>query len=115
MRDSRISLYILPGNAQAAHALHAHPIPVNNRKITDQTGCDVETFLVNTLRQNHRDRLTIYTLEKDMIGFCSNPAIYSALESICPICEKSVSKSVNLKFKNQRKKVIKEPKFCNFV
>ena len=67
--------YILPGSQQAAQALYAHPIPVNNRKITDQTGCDVEAFLVNTLRQNSRDRLTIYTLEKDMLGFCSNPSI----------------------------------------
>lgn len=50
--------------------------PPNLKKPTDQTGCDVEAFLVNTLRKNPRDRLTIYTLEKDMRDFCSNEAIY---------------------------------------
>ena len=48
----------------------------HHKKATDQTGCDVEAFLVNTLRKNPRDRLTIYTLEKDMRDFCANPAIY---------------------------------------
>lgn len=45
------------------------------RKVTDQTGCEVESFLITTLRQNVRDRPTIYSFEKDMREFCLNPTL----------------------------------------
>ena len=47
----------------------------NPRKVTDQTGCEVESFLITTLRQNVRDRPTIFSFEKDMREFCLNPTL----------------------------------------
>ncbi|XP_038870573.1 R3H domain-containing protein 1-like isoform X5 [Salvelinus namaycush] len=50
-----------------------HPSCVDSsQEYTDSTGIDVHEFLVNTLKNNPRDRMMLLKLEQDILDFISN-------------------------------------------
>uniref|UniRef100_A0A8C7HXR2 R3H domain containing 1 n=1 Tax=Oncorhynchus kisutch TaxID=8019 RepID=A0A8C7HXR2_ONCKI len=46
--------------------------PDSSQEYTDSTGIDVHEFLVNTLKNNPRDRMMLLKLEQDILDFISN-------------------------------------------
>uniref|UniRef100_A0A8C7RLH5 R3H domain containing 1 n=1 Tax=Oncorhynchus mykiss TaxID=8022 RepID=A0A8C7RLH5_ONCMY len=46
--------------------------PDSSQDYTDSTGIDVHEFLVNTLKNNPRDRMMLLKLEQDILDFISN-------------------------------------------
>uniref|UniRef100_A0A4W5QQ38 R3H domain containing 1 n=1 Tax=Hucho hucho TaxID=62062 RepID=A0A4W5QQ38_9TELE len=56
---------------QVINALFLLP-PDSSQDYTDSTGIDVHEFLVNTLKNNPRDRMMLLKLEQDILDFISN-------------------------------------------